>query len=658
MLRKKYILMAACWLCLGVSVAGSDLKLPAILGDHMVLQQNTTVNIWGWAAPGSSVEVVTSWDGKSYSATAEQDGNWLVKAQTLVAGGPYTVTVASDTTLMLSDVMLGEVWVCSGQSNMEFPLARAESARPEIPQANHPDIRLFTVEKRIASRPREDVHGSWKVSSPATARDFSAVGYFFGKHLNGELGIPVGMINTSWGGTPSEAWTSREMLRTFGDFDYQLDRLYGLTDEELDKAEAQRDSLAEAKALQMDFANTQNVGLREGWMMPGYDDNSWTEAACPAEWSTMEGFGMIEGVVWLRKRFEIPAGWIGKSLVLELGPIDEMDVTYLNGHEVGAMKEVADWTRERIYHVPGSLIDRKEIVLAIRIVNTIREGGLYGEPGQLRIYPQSGGGTDTVKLAGNWKYRVAYRFPEIPQLANPNTPSVLFNGMLSPLTRYVIRGAIWYQGEANVDRAMQYREIFPGMITDWRDRWGIGDFPFYFVQLAPYRYGNDPAGAELREAQFMTLSRLDNTGMAVTLDIGNPEDIHPANKRDVGKRLALWALARDYGKDPVYSGPLYSGMTIEGSAIRVAFEHTGKGLQSVGGPPTHFEIAGQDRVYHPARAVIDGHTVLVTHPDVKSPVAVRYGWSNTAEPNLYNWEGLPASSFCSDNWPRVTEGKR
>ncbi len=639
----------------GEKVSGSELKLPSIIGDHMVLQQNSTANIWGWAAPGEKVEVTTGWDGKRYKVNADGQGNWLVEVNTAAAGGPFEIRIEADVTKVLENVMLGEVWVCSGQSNMEWPLRRAESAPSEIPAAHHPDIRLFQVEKHIASRPKDDVTGAWSVCSPSSAAGFSAVGYFFGKYLHESLDVPVGLINTSWGGTLSEAWTSQEMLRTFGAYDTQLDKLYSLTDEDMDRAEKSMDSLLEVKRIMMDPNDPGNIGIREGWMRPGYDDSNWIEADGPAEWSTMKELGMIEGVVWVRIPLEIPQAWLGKDLRLELGPIDEMDVTYLDGRKVGAMNLIDNWTDVRIYDVPGDYIKQTSMVLAIRIVNTLSQGGLYGDPQQLRIYPLDDPGAKPVMLAGKWKYRIAGEFAAIPQLTNPNTPSVLFNGMLYPLTKFAIKGAIWYQGESNVGRAFQYRTIFPGMITDWRNQWDRGEFPFYFVQLAPFTYGVEHSSAELREAQFMTLSRLKNTGMAVTLDIGNPEDIHPTNKRDVGKRLALWALAKDYGKDIICSGPLYREIDIEGNTIRVSFDYTGRGLQSVGGPLTHFEIAGEDRIYHPANAVVDGHTVVVGHPDVKNPVAVRYAWTNTAVPNLFNWEGLPASSFCTDNWPRITE---
>lgn len=651
--RVFFIIALGCFL--GASLFASDLKLPSILGDHMVLQQNSTANIWGWAAPGEKVEVNTSWDGEKYKAKADADGKWLVETRTAKAGGPYEISIKADVTQVLKNIMLGEVWVCSGQSNMEWQLRRAESAPSEVPAANHPDIRLFQVEKRIAALPKEDVNGEWSVCSPLNAVGFSAVGYFFGKYLNETLDVPVGLINASWGGTPSEAWTSKEMLRTFGVFDEQLDNLYSLSDADLAKAEASLDSITEVKRRMMDPSSEDNIGIREGWMNPDYDDRDWILADGPAEWSTMDEMGMIEGVVWVRLPLEIPEAWVGKDLVLELGPIDEMDLTYLDGQLVGGMNKIDNWNENRVYMVPGSYVKKTNMLLSIRIINTLAEGGLFGAAEQLRTYPQEDPSADPVMLAGKWKYRIAGEFVSIPQLTNPHTPSVLFNGMLSPLTKFAIKGAIWYQGEANVSRAIQYRSIFPGMISDWRKQWGLVDFPFYLVQLAPFDYGMANNSAELREAQFLTLSALKNTGMAVTLDIGNPEDIHPTNKRDVGKRLALWALAKDYGKDIVCSGPLYRDIAIEGKTIRVSFDYTGKGLQSVGGALTHFEIAGEDQVYHPANAVVDGHTVLVGNPEVKEPVAVRYAWSNTAIPNLYNWEGLPASSFCTDDWPRTSK---
>lgn len=655
---KKLSLLLLLVLLAAVSAEGASLRLPAILNDHMVLQQNSFAKLWGWAEPRQEVKVTTSWNQLTYRTVADQQGNWQLSVVTGKAGGPYSVTIQADETRVLEDILLGEVWICSGQSNMEWPLTRAETAETEIPLSDFPEIRLFTVERTIATVPTEDLKGIWELCSPETSADFSAVGYFFGKILHKKLGVPVGLVNTTWGGTPSEAWTSRETNASFGDFDQQLEELYGTRDEEMEKARVEQVRIESMVKEQQDFENRGNIGFSEGWMNTDFDDSAWELIPCPAEWSSIEDLGRLEGVVWMRKEIKIPDSWIGKDLSLELGPVDEMDITYINGVEVGTSRKINNWNVPRYYQVPASLVSSGELQLAIRIVNTNAQGGIIGHPEQLKIYPQESTGDDAVMLAGEWKHKVAYRFPEVPMLFNSHTPSVLYNGMLHPLLKLSIKGAIWYQGESNRARAGQYRTIFPGMIIDWRNNWNQGEFPFYFVQIAPYDYGPGTNSAELREAQFLTLSKLKHIGMAVTMDIGNPDDIHPANKRDVGKRLALWALAKDYGKDLVFSGPLYREQFIEDNKIRIHFNCTGSGLLAKGGPLTHFEIAGEDQEYHPAVAHIEGETVVVSASEVASPVAVRYGWSNTAEPNLFNAEGLPASSFSTDSWKRITEGSK
>lgn len=650
-----FILLA--FLSMGFLMAGS-LRLPHILGDHMVLQQNAFAKLWGWTDPLQEVRVTTSWNQKTYRTLADQEGNWQVSVVTAKAGGPYTVTIQAGETRVLEDILLGEVWICSGQSNMEWSLRQAESAETEIPASDFPEIRLFTVPRAIATVPENDVEGNWEPCGPETSADFSAVGYFFGKVLHQKLDVPIGLVNTTWGGTPSEAWTSRETNASFGDFDRQLEELYGSGEEEMEMARMEQLRIEAMIKAQQDFENRENIGFSEGWMYPDFDDSDWESIPCPSEWGSIEGLGTLEGVVWMRTLIRIPDDWVGKDLSLELGPVDEMDITFINGEEVGTSRKINNWNVPRYYHVPASLVSSGELQLAIRIVNTSGEGGIFGHPDQLKLVLKEGPEGDAIMLAGDWKHRVAYRFPEVPMLINSHTPSVLYNGMLHPLKNLAIKGAIWYQGESNQTRAVQYRTIFPGMILDWRRTWNQGDFPFYFVQIAPYDYGPNQTSPELREAQLLTLDKVKHSGMAVTMDIGNPEDIHPSNKRDVGLRLALWALAKDYHRDVVFSGPLYREQSTEGSKIRIHFDHTGSGLLAKGGPLTHFEIAGEDRVYHPAEALIDGNTVVVSAAQVPSPVAVRYGWSNTAEPNLFNKEGLPASSFCTDSWKRITEGNR
>lgn len=636
----------------------AKLDLPSLVGDNMVLQQNTEVNIWGWTNPKQKVKVKASWDSGTYSAKADTDGKFVVKVPTVEAGGPYVITIDADTLVALKNIMLGEVWVCSGQSNMEFSLARAESAATEIPQANFPKIRLFTVERTIAPYPLSDCSGEWEECTPETAPRFSAVGYFFGKDLNQKLNVPVGLIHTSWGGTLSEAWTSKEGLEPFDYFKLTLQKLYGNPEENKDMADAFRraDSINAVTNRFFDFMDPNNPGKKGQWMSPGFDDAAWPELECPSEWSTHPEIGIMEGVMWMRKTVDIPADWNGKSLVLELGPVDEMDETWFNGELVGSNDIVDNWNKPRVYEVPAKLVKGNKASIVVRALNKVTEGGFIGKPEQMKLSVKNSGGQQKVSLAGNWKYDITYRMPNLPPLSNPNTPTYLFNGMLHPLIPMTIKGAIWYQGEANVSRAVQYRKLFPAMIQDWRKQWGIGDFPFYFVQLAPYNYGKEYTGAELREAQFMTLSKLPNTGMAVTLDIGNPVDIHPTNKRDVGHRLALWALNRDYGIDVVPSGPLYKNFEVVNSTIKVNFNYAENGLVCKGDSLIDFEIAGNEQVYVPAKAKIEGNSVIVWNDEVMIPVAVRYGWTNTAEPNLFNAEGLPASSFCSDIWKRVTDG--
>jgi sialate O-acetylesterase len=624
----------------------------------MVLQQDTRVNLWGWSEPGMEVEVTTGWDNQSYGTVTDSDGEWKVKIRTGTAGGPYELTLRADTTIVLRDILLGEVWICSGQSNMEMPLNRTASAVLELPRSDIPGIRLFQVERRMASRPRTDMNGSWQVCTPETARDFSAVGYYFGKNLHQQLGVPVGLINASWGGTPSESWTSREALQEFAYYRDALSQLYSEENEDLEITMEQRDNLKTAMDRETDFLNPANIGFREQWMQSAFDDSGWAEVPCPAVWDSIPAIGPLEGVAWIRTSFRIPDDWIGKPLILSLGPVEEMDVTYLNGKKVGSSTRGRDSGKERTYIVPAQLVTGNEFFLAIRIVNTRGEGGLVGNPEQLWVSPEGMEHADTLLLSGTGRCKVAYRFPDLLQRSNPKTPTVLYNGMLYPLRNMTIKGAIWYQGESNVGRAYRYRDIFPAMIYDWRRLWGQGPFPIYYVQLAPYRNTEEYSGAELREAQFLTLSRVEHTGMAVTLDIGDPDNIHPANKRDVGKRLALWALANDYGMEMEYSGPLYREQRVEGNSIRLFFDHAGSGLVSRDGLVTYLEIAGADRVYHPAMGFVDGNTLLVSSPEVPEPVAVRYGWRNTAEPNLFNREGLPASSFCTDPWPRVTEERR
>lgn len=503
---------------LAASFAIAEVKLPSILGDNMVLQQGQPVPIWGKADPGEKVTV--RFMGQTKQATAGQDGAWRVDLDPLKATGkPQTLTIAGENTIELDNVLVGEVWVASGQSNMAWSVARSDNAEKEIAAAKYPNIRLITVPRKSIPEPQDDFEGEWVATTPETIPNFSAVAYFFGRELHNELDVPIGLINTSYGGTPSEAWTPRPAL------------------------EAQ-------------------PGLKP--LLERWDKDV--------------------------------AAFDAKAAAAE--------------HE----KQLERWKEQAA----------------------------------------------KAKKAG----KDAPRRPAAP--ADPGVsqhrPAGLYNGMIHPLLPVAIRGAIWYQGESNVPRAYQYRTIFPTMIQSWRDVWKqkgeAEEFPFYFVQIAPYDYRHDPEmGAELWEAQLMAMKNVPNSGMAVTTDIGNLKDIHPTNKQDVGHRLAIWALAKTYGRsDLPHSGPVYKTARFEDGKAIVTFDHVYVGLKSRDGKPlSHFLIAGKDKQFHPAEVKIDGDKLIVSSDQVKEPVAVRFAWEDTAEPNFINSAGLPASPFRTDEWPGKTD---
>ncbi len=494
-------------------LADADVKLPALISDNMVLQSGAEVPIWGTADPGE--EVIVTLGDERIAATADSEGKWMAKLTPMEAGGPFEITIAGNNTVTLHNVLVGEVWVCSGQSNMQWSVSGSVNAEQEIAQSDYPMIRLFTVKRVVANQPLRDTEGSWVTCGPDAVGSFSAAGYFFGRDLHKELNVPVGLIHSSWGGTPAEAWTSLAELESDPEFKSIFDR--------------------------------------------------WEK--------------IFENYFQAKRQHE---------------------------------QKLAQWKQEA------------------------QKAKDEGKPVPRKPRPPLGPG-------------------------HPHSPGGLYNGMISPLIFYAIKGAIWYRGESNAGRAYQYRKLFPTMIHNWRSSWGQGDFPFLFVQLANYKAAQplpaESAWAELREAQLMTLS-LPNTGMAVTIDIGEAKDIHPKNKQDVGHRLALAALAVAYGRDVVYSGPIYESMTVERDKVRLRFKHSNGGLLAKGDKQLEgFAIAGQDRKFAWAEAKIEGDAVVVWSNAVPQPIAVRYAWADNPVCNLYNEAGLPASPFRTDNWPGVTVGK-
>ncbi len=652
--------------------AQADIRLPAVLSDGMVLQQKADATIWGWANPAEKVTVTASWLAAPAEVAADPKGRWTVHLKTPAAdakAAPQSITIKSGggggddgrSELTIKNILIGEVWICSGQSNMEMPVGDygggyrgVANWQEELKRADHPKLRLFTVENTVSAEPQTDCKGKWAAANAESVKAFSATGYFFGVNVQKAINIPIGLISSDWGGTPAEAWTSADTLKKIPEWSGALKDVESLRGDAA-KLKQEHDAAFTVWLKKFDEAEPGSRGA--GWYAPDLDDSDWKDMTQPKVWDG--DLANFDGTVWARRTIEIPAEWAGKDLTLELGPIDDNDTTWFNGQKVGEFMGDGNWATPRNYTIPAAIVKPGRAVIAVRMLDNQGAGGMAGEVSQLRLQPSGRWSGKVLALAGPWKVKVGTQRNNLPwpprsPAIGPNSVTSLYNGMIAPLTPMAIRGAIWYQGESNRDRAFQYRSLFPAMIKDWRTHFSSGQFPFYFVQIAPFGYGNDNGeAAELREAQMMTLS-LPNTGMAVTMDIGNAGDIHPNTKQEVGRRLALWAIAKTYGNDLECSGPTYKSMKIEGSSIRITFDHA-TGLTSGDKEPTCFTIAGEDRKFVPAKAVIEGQSVTVSSDAVPKPVAVRFGWGAADEPILKNKTGLPASSFRTDDWPGLTQ---
>ena len=663
-MRNKLLLVFLC----SVLAVSAKVKMQPMFSDNMVLQQQTNAPIWGEASPNAKVTVTTSWDGKKYSVKADEKGAWKVDVATPKAGGPFTVTISDGKPVVLQNVMIGEVWLCTGQSNMEMPVVgppdnnwgkvinyEAEKAEAQ----NHPNIRLLRVTKTIALNPRTDVvtdTQGWQECSSKTIGDFSATGYFFGRNLEKYRNVPIGLIETCWGGTPVESWISAEALQSVPSYKGKLEVLKNAAaDEKAINANNDKRYKDWIKTVAILDPNVQSGKVL--CVTNDFNDASWKKMTVPCEMHA-NGLKSFNGVVWFRKTIEIPKSWNGKKLTMFLGTVDDDDVTYFNGTEIGV---TVGYSEQRVYTVPANLVKAGKAVITVMCIDTGGDGGLRGGNSGLKLVLND---NKTIDISGEWKYMATVpsnKFEPTPSVPNNyQSPVVLFNGMINPLIPYAVKGAIWYQGEANAGQSYLYRETLPTMINDWRTRWGY-KFPFYIVQLANYmkqQTAPEESGwAELREAQLKTLA-MENTGMAVIIDIGDADDIHPKNKQEVGRRLSLAARKLTYGEDIPYSGPIYSSYKIEGNTIRLFFDHCDGGLKIKDGAELKgFTIAGADHKFYWADAKIDGNTIVVSSKDVALPMAVRYAWAINPICNLYNGADLPASPFRTDDWPGLTFGK-
>jgi sialate O-acetylesterase len=642
-LNIKTLCLAVCCYILTISQAAlCDVKLPRLVSDGMVLQRGDSTKIWGWADPNEQIKI--DFNGKTYNTTADTDGNWSVLLSELIAGGPYTMEINAENHKTLKNIMVGDVWVCSGQSNMELPMERLKYKYPDvIANCENPAIRQFLVpDKYNFKKPQKDViSGSWVSANPKTVLNFTAVGYFFAKDLFERYHVPIGLINSSLGGSPAQAWLSADALKAFPHYRKIAEKY---KDDAYIKKVIDNDNTASNKWYGTLWKNDQGLAKdRKSWYAADFDDSNWPLMNVPGFCTDAK-----PGSVWFRKDFDVPESMTGKPAKLWLGRIVDGDETYANGKFVG--KITYEWP-PRIYDVPSDLLKPGKNVIAVRItVNSNRCGFFPEKPYKITADNQ------TVDLKGPWKFKTGAVMTEpLPSKTFIEwQPAGLYNAMIAPLLNYRIKGVIWYQGESNTGNGFEYQKLLPALIADWRKNWNQGDFPFLYVQLANFMEAKDQPSesgwAQLREAQLKTLS-VPNTAMAVIIDIGEWNDIHPKNKEDVGKRLALAARNLAYGeKDLVYSGPIYQSMKIDGNKIVLSFSNVGSGLVAKGGPPKEFAIAGPDKKFVWANAQIDGDKIIVSSDKVTDPVAVRYAWAENPEgANLYNKEGLPASPFRTDN---------
>jgi sialate O-acetylesterase len=638
--------MKAIFLLLGLGLCNAvaaQVRLPRILRDSMVLQRDAPVSVWGWAAPGEKVRVKLA--EKTARATTGPDGKWSLKLPPMKAGGPHTMTIEGKNKITLKEILVGDVWFCSGQSNMVHQLNIHDVLyAKEIANANDADIRQFWVPNITNfTGPQDDLpSGHWQAAVGENVRPFSAVAYFFAKKIHEKYKIPIGIINASWGGTPIEAWISEEGFKDFAAIQQTIQK---------NKDTAFINSFSRRAPFAPPPVQDKGLTGNIKWFEPSYQPKGWRTISIPGYWED-QGVKDLNGTVWYRREIDIPASMAGKPAKVFLGRIVDADELYINGKKIG---NTTYQYPQRRYAVADNVLKAGKNLFVVRVSNTNGKGGFVPDKPYYLF-----AGRDTIDLTGYWQYKVGEVF--IPRSfgggggqfpPNQNSPTALYNAMVSPLVQYTIKGFCWYQGESNAGRAHEYTNLQIAQIVDWRNKWRQGELPFLFVQLPgfmDYNYLPAESGwASFREAQLKA-SSFPNTAMAVAIDLGEWNDIHPDNKKDVGERLALAAKKLAYGENIVYSGPVYKSASIEGNRIMLSFDHTGSGLMTNDGEPlSEFSIAGADKRFVWANAKIEGDKVIVWSDEVPAPAFVRYAWAdNPVNPNLFNREGLPATPFRTD----------
>ncbi len=626
---------------------GAAVRLAAVFSDNMVLQKGVPIVVRG--AADAAEKITVEFAGQRHETAADKAGTWRVTLAPLAQSSePTEMCVTGTNVIRIKNALVGDVWLASGQSNMEMPVKQVENAAQEIAAANYPGLRFFMVERDLASSPKEDAVGKWIVCVPGDVGAFSAAAYFFARDLHERYRMPTGVINSAIGASSCQAWTPADVLAA----DPSLPQFAAL-----DPADYRDWKTYEAfRKSVYERSSCQDPGVKPeclAWAQPGLDLSDWQDFNAPG---SFEAQGMnLDGAVWFRKEVDVPASWMGQNLIIALGPISDNDIVYLNGERVGSTEN--NW-REwvfRSYTIPAKWVKTGKNTIAIRIFNRIGNGGFYPSyPAPLKLRKDE---ANEIILSGVWKSKIemSVKPTALPfALPSPNNiPTAFFNAMIAPFTSFPVRGFVWYQGEGNTGAASQHDVLFPALIESWRKRWGDARLPFYFVQLASFRareaQPSESGWARLRESQLKTLA-LHDTGMAVAIDIGDAMNVHPRNKQAVGKRLARWARRDCYGdQDLEVSGPLYASSTVEGDRVRLKFTHIGGGMKAKGGELKGFAIAAADKKFVWAKASLDGDSVVVWNDEVKSPLFVRYAWADNPECTLYNDADLPASPFRTDN---------
>lgn len=626
------------------SSTNAKVTLPQFFNNNMVLQRSKPIPIWGTANPNEKISI--RFHKQSAVITADTQGKWLVKLKAENAGGPYTLTINGENTIEFKNILVGDVWLCSGQSNMEWVVGLSNNFEVEKASANTPNIRHIKILKEISFEPQSDVKETkWDVCSPETVGNFTAVGYFFAKKMYEETHVPVGLINSSWGGTNIETWISRGAFENSDEF---KEMIASMPKNGTSEIKAQK-----AKAIEnLQRMPMENFNATE-FLNVNFNDNNLPSIYQPTLWEN-QIIGNLDGVVWLRKTIQLSAQEAAQSAILSLSMIDDEDITYVNGIKIGTEK-IFDTFRK--YTLPAGILKEGKNVIVIKVTDTGGGGGLFGKKEDVQLIL----GQNSISLAGDWKFLVE----KIIFGSDVNSyPSVAYNAMIAPLEPFGLKGVLWYQGESNADRAYQYRTAFPLLINDWRNKFENKKLPFYYVNLATYTTNgnsNDGDGwCEVREAQALTL-KLPNTGMVVTTDIGNPKDIHPRNKQDVGKRLANVALYNLFGKKIIVNGPTFKSFEVKNDKAIVTFSNIGTGLttKEASKEVFGFEVAGKDQIFYPAKAIIKNNQVEIQCDNVNEPLAVRFGWlADDSKCNLFNSVNLPAVPFRTDDWKTVTKEKK